>query len=46
MIEAREFVIQKVHTSKNPADMLTKVIPSNKFEQALVDLGGSYVLSA
>lgn len=42
MIEAGEVVIQKVHTSTNPADMLTKVIPSNKFEQALVDLGVAY----
>lgn len=39
MVEGGEVSIQKVHTSKNPADMLTKVIPSNKFEQALVDLG-------
>ena len=39
MIEAGEVEIQKVHTSKNPADMLTKVIPSIKFEQALAELG-------
>ena len=39
MTEAGEVVIQKVHTSKNPANMLTKVILSNKFDQALVDLG-------
>ena len=38
MIEAGEAVIQKVHTSKNPANMLAKMIPSNKFDQALVDL--------
>ena len=39
MVEAGEVMIQKVHTSKNPADMLAKVIPSNNFDQALVDLG-------
>lgn len=39
MIEAGEVEIQKVHTSKNSADMLTKVIPSMKFEQALAELG-------
>ena len=39
MIEAGEVMIQKVHTSKNPADMLTKVIQVTKFDQALSELG-------
>lgn len=39
MIEAGEVEVQKVHTSNNLADMLTKVIPSMKFEQALAELG-------
>lgn len=39
MIEAGEVEVQKVHTSENLADMLTKVIPSIKFDQALAKLG-------
>ena len=39
MIETGEVKVQKVHTSKNPAGMLTKVIPVMKFDQALKELG-------
>lgn len=39
MIDTGEVKIQKVSTKKNPADMLTKVIPCFKFEQALDELG-------
>lgn len=33
--EADEVEVLKVHTSRNPADMLTKGIPMHKFEGAL-----------
>ena len=39
MIETGEVDVQKVHTSTNPVDMLTKVIPSSMFELALAELG-------
>lgn len=39
MIETGEVDVQKVHTSTNPVDMLTKMIPSSKFELALAELG-------
>ena len=39
MVDAGEVNIQKVSTKKNPTDMLTKVIPCLKFEQALDELG-------
>lgn len=35
IIEAGEVEVHKIHTSRNPADMLTKGIPVNKFEAAL-----------
>lgn len=34
-IEDGEVEVLKIHTLKNPADMLTKCIPVNKFESAL-----------
>ena len=39
MVDIGEVKIQKVSTKENPADMLTKVIPCLKFEQALEELG-------
>lgn len=41
MVDTGEVKIVKIHTSKNPADMLTKVIPGTKFDQALSELGVS-----
>ncbi|CAA7047040.1 unnamed protein product [Microthlaspi erraticum] len=35
VIEEGEVAVSKIHTSKNPADMLTKSIPVRKFEEAL-----------
>lgn len=35
VIEEGEVPVQKIHTSKNPTDTLTKVIPVQKFEQTL-----------
>ncbi|CAB80825.1 putative polyprotein [Arabidopsis thaliana] len=35
IIEAGEVEVEKIHTSRNPVDMLTKVIPLHKFEAAL-----------
>ena len=35
IIEAGEVKVRKIHTSMNPADMLTKCIPVKKFEDAL-----------
>ena len=34
-IAAGEIVVKKVHTSENPADMLTKPLPIAKFEHCL-----------
>ena len=39
MVDKGEVKIVKIHTSKNPADMLTKVIQVTKFDQALSELG-------
>ena len=36
-----EIVVRKVHTSENPADMLTKPLPITKFEHCL-NLVGIY----
>lgn len=38
-IAQREIVVEKVHTSENPADMLTKPLPTAKFDHCL-DLVG------
>lgn len=38
VIEQGDVSVQKILTSKNPADMLTKVIPVQKFVQALAVL--------
>ena len=35
IIEAGEVEVEKIHTSRNPVDMLTKVILVHKFEAAL-----------
>jgi len=35
IIEAGDVEVEKIHTSRNPADMLTKVILVHKFEAAL-----------
>jgi len=34
-------MVEKIHTSENPADMLTKPLPVTKFEHCL-DLVGLY----
>ena len=31
-VENESFHVKKIHTSENPADMLTKMIPKDKFE--------------
>ena len=36
-----EIMVEKIHTSENPADMLTKPLPVTKFEHCL-DLVGLY----
>ena len=36
-----EIMVVKIHTSENPADMLTKLLPVTKFEHCL-DLVGLY----
>ena len=36
-----EIMVEKIHTSENPADMLTKPLPITKFEHCL-DLVGLY----
>ncbi|CAA7055051.1 unnamed protein product [Microthlaspi erraticum] len=38
IIAQRDLKVMKIHTSKNPADMLTKVLPGNKFEDCLKTL--------
>lgn len=39
IIEKGDVIVDKIHTSKNPADILTKVVPVKKFEVALRVLG-------
>ena len=42
-VAAGDIVVKKVHTSENPADMLTKSLPVAKFELCLNLVGvGSY----
>jgi hypothetical protein len=36
-----EIIVEKIHTSENPADMLTKPLPNTKFQHCL-DLVGLY----
>jgi len=35
ILEEEDIVLQKIHTTKNPADMLTKVVIRAKFEHCL-----------
>lgn len=35
IVEKGEVDVQKIHTSRNPADILTKVVPVSKFRSAL-----------
>ena len=35
ILEEKEIVLQKIHTTENPADMLTKVVTGVKFEHCL-----------
>ena len=35
ILEEEEILLQKIHTTENPADMLTKVVPWAKFEHCL-----------
>ena len=35
ILEEEEIVLQKIHTTENPADMLTKVVTRAKFEHCL-----------
>lgn len=35
IVEKKEVEVLKIHTSKNPADILTKVVPVSKFNAAL-----------
>lgn len=35
LIEDGDVALKKIHTSKNPAEILTKAIPLQKFEHAL-----------
>ncbi|KAK7244251.1 hypothetical protein RIF29_39070 [Crotalaria pallida] len=41
IVTVGEVVVEKIHTSENPADMLTKPLPNTKFHHCL-DLGGLY----
>nr|GMD10698.1 Retrovirus-related Pol polyprotein from transposon TNT 1-94 [Ipomoea batatas] len=41
VVAAGDIVVQKVHTLENPADMLTKPLPINKFRQCLNLVGCS-----
>lgn len=41
IITAGEIIVEKIHTSENPADMLTKSLPNTKFQHCL-DLVGLY----
>ncbi|KAJ4902140.1 Uncharacterized protein Rs2_16091 [Raphanus sativus] len=41
IIEKGEVTVEKIHTSKNPADILTKAVPVKKFEAALRVLGSA-----
>lgn len=43
IISQGEIAVKKVHTSENPADMLTKPLPITKFEHCLNLVGVSYV---
>ena len=40
VLEDREFELEKIHTSRNPSDMLTKVVAREKHElcQDLIDM--------
>lgn len=40
-VEDGEVQVSKMHTSENPADLLTKVLAVNKFKQLLILLGVS-----
>jgi len=35
ILEEEEIILQKIHTTENPADMLTKVVTKTKFEHCL-----------
>ena len=35
ILEEEEIVLQKIHTTENPADMFTKVVTRAKFEHCL-----------
>lgn len=39
IVAAGEVVIHKIHTTENPADMLTKIIPLHKFKKCLSLIG-------
>jgi len=39
IVTAGEIILRKVHTSKNPADMLTKPVPIAEFEYCLDLIG-------
>jgi len=41
VVVVRKNMVEKIHTSDNPADMLTKPLPITKFEHCL-DLVGLY----
>lgn len=41
IVVAGEIIVEKIHTSENPADMLTKPLPNTKFQHCL-DLVGLY----
>lgn len=38
MVEQGEILVEKIHTSINPADLLTKSLPGKRFEEGLVQL--------
>ena len=41
VLEQEQLSLEKIHTGKNPADMLTKILPQNKHElcRGMVGLG-------
>ncbi|PHT36201.1 hypothetical protein CQW23_23901 [Capsicum baccatum] len=42
IVDAGEITVEKIHTTENPADMLTKPLPAAKFDHCL-DLAGGYL---
>jgi len=43
VVEEQQFILEKIHTDKNPVDMMTKVVTREKFQLSVGLVGMDFI---